>query len=166
MKRLDITSFRSLALMLAGDPIQAMESAKKIIGGKVNIDPALLAEIASNKTYKKWSRIAAIYALGFVNYTPSAQELIRILGSRDEDSRLKDHAAEALGNMNEPRATAILARILRAKEKPHVKQSCIYALSQIGGSRAHSALKKFEATKPAGKIGMTLKQALIKLNSR
>ena len=165
MKRPDINSFRSLALILAGDPIQAMESAKKVIGGKVNINPFLLAEIASNKTYRRWSRIAAIYALGFVNHKPSAQALIRILGSRDEDSRLKDHAAEALGNMNEPRATAMLGRILMAKEGPNVKRSCIYALSQIGGSKAHAALKKFQVTKPSGETGKTLKQALARLEA-
>jgi HEAT repeat protein len=166
MKRADINSFRSLALMLGGDPIQAMESAKNVIGGKVNINPFLLAEIASNKMYKRWSRIAAIYALGFVNHKPSAQELIRILGSRDEDSQLKDHAAEALGNMNEPRATAVLGRTLMAEESPNVKRSCIYALSQIGGSKAHLALKKFEATKPSGEMGKALKQALTRLRSR
>jgi len=152
--------------MLSGRPDDAMEAAKRIVTRKAQIDPALLAEIASNRTYKKWSRIAAIYALGFADYKRFGQTPLRVLSNRSEDSALRDHAAEALGNMREPRATATLGKVLMAKENPRIKRSCIYALSEIGTARAYSILKKFEATNPSGKIGTVLKQELTKLHSQ
>lgn len=153
-------STRILMRILTGDPVQAMESAKKVIGSRADIDPSLLREIATNKLYKKWSRIAAVYALGFLAHRASAPALIGILEDRDEHFELRGHAAEALGNMGDPRSLAVLDRILGRKERPSIKRWCVYALSQIRNPKARSILKKFEATKPTGVVAKELVSAL------
>ena len=146
--------------MLAGSPKGAMEAAKKIIAGKVRIDPALLAEIASSRCYKKWSRIAAIYVLGLLNDKRCVPELIRVLENRKEDPSLRDHAAEALGNIRDRRAIIGLSKVLMSKENPRIKRSCIYALSEINATKARSILKQFEATDPQGSIRKVLQDVL------
>jgi len=146
--------------MLDGSPNGAMEAAKKVIAGKVRIDPALLAEIASSGCYKKWSRIAAIYVLGLLNDKRCVPELMRVLGSRKEDSNLRDHAAEALGNIRDRRAIVTLGKVLMSQENPRIKRSCVYALSEINTAKARAILKQFEETNPQGSIRKVLQEAL------
>ncbi|MGH9513754.1 MAG: HEAT repeat domain-containing protein [Terriglobales bacterium] len=120
-------------------------------------EPTLLSEIASNESYKKWARIGAIYALGFLNHKASAKVLISILRKRSESLQVRSHAAEALGNMREDRASSTLGGILMSREPASLKKWCVYALSEIGTVRARAILKKFAATNPRGVLARELK---------
>jgi hypothetical protein len=153
---------RILLGMLTGDPMLAMESAKEVIGSPTAVEPSLLGEIASNKLYKKWSRIAAVYALGFLEHKGSATTLIRILKNPHEDPNLRGHVAEALGNMRERKATVELGKILFGRGQLPLKKWCIYALAEIGGNQAGSILRQFQATRPTGVAAKELKSALRK----
>ena len=155
---------RLLMRMLTGDPVEAMESAKEVIGLGTRVNPMLLKDIASNKIYKKWSRIAAVYALGFLAHKASTSALIRILQDQRENTQLRGHAAEALGNMREPRAVLALGKVLWADDHTSVKKWCVYALSEIGSDRAGSLLKQFEATNPVGVLRRELKSRLYKFS--
>jgi hypothetical protein len=48
LKKIDATAARLLKQLLTGDPAQAMEAAKKMIGIGARVDPAFLAAIASS----------------------------------------------------------------------------------------------------------------------
>jgi hypothetical protein len=152
-------TIRGLMRILTGDPVDAMESAKKIVGGTLSVDVSILVEIVRNRQYRSWSRIAAIYALGFLNEPSCARILISVMGSRDESSEVRSHAAEALGNMRASRAVPALAKILLGNEKTPLKKWCIYALSEIGNSKSQALLVKFAATKPRGKLAKELSLA-------
>jgi HEAT repeats len=156
---------RLLLLLLTGDPTESMEAAKRIIGLRSGFDPALLGEIASNKAYRKWSRIAAIYATGFLRHRSSGRHLIKILEDTSEHNQLRCHSAEALGNLRDPRAVESLARILKRKGDPVLASWCIYALSEIGTSQARRCLKDYEAQRPTGRVAKELKLALTRLQS-
>ena len=55
-----------LDLMLAGDPVEAMEAAKRLIVAET-MEPVGLSRIAADKKNKSGGRVAAIYALGFLD---------------------------------------------------------------------------------------------------
>jgi HEAT repeat protein len=159
MKTSSLYQTRLLMLLLTGDPIEAMEAAKKIIGRSATVAPVLLLEVAQNKKYKMWSRIGAVYALGFLGLKLSVPRLIRILEESGEPLTLRCHAAEALGNVQDPRAVATLERILMQKEPPSLKKWCIYALAQIGTSRAKMILTRIKEQKPKGLIAKEINLA-------
>src|SRR5665213_365456 len=98
--------------IMTGDPTEAIEAAKRIIEHD-DVDVCTLADIAAKETCPKWSRIAATYALGFIDdKSKSAAALTRILANRNEDEEIRTHAAEALGHMEEPKAISVMERIL------------------------------------------------------
>src|SRR6266581_1332568 len=86
---------------LFGDPSDAMELAKKIIGGKLKVNHDILLYIGSVKDNPKWARIASIYALGFIGKDEFAPQLRAILSDPGEDTEVRGHAAEALGNIRD-----------------------------------------------------------------
>ncbi len=151
---------RVLMSILTGDPLDAMEAAKKIVNGAIKVDPDLLLLIVDNHQYKTWSRIAAIYALGFLNHPSSARSLIGIVGNTKEPSQVRSHAAESLGNMRAHSAIPTLARILSRRERASLKKWCVYALGEINTSKSNAVLKKFEATKPTGRVLKELMSAV------
>jgi len=57
---------QNMRLILAGDPVEAIEAAKRLIADDI-VDGAPLAKVATNKKNRPWARIAAIYALGFAD---------------------------------------------------------------------------------------------------
>ncbi|HJU18920.1 MAG TPA: hypothetical protein VJ770_20895 [Stellaceae bacterium] len=57
---------QSLEPLFHGDPVEAMEAAKRIIGGQLAVDTAGLTAILRDRKSRKWARIAAIYSLGFL----------------------------------------------------------------------------------------------------
>jgi len=65
MRQIDLKSARLLLRIVTGNPVEIMEAAKEIIRSGKSIAP-LLAEIAANRKCRKWSRIAATYAFGFI----------------------------------------------------------------------------------------------------
>jgi HEAT repeat protein len=156
----ELNNVRILLRMCAGDATESMESAKKLIGSKVRVPPALLDQIASKKQYRRWSRIAAVYAIGFLNYKVSVGVLVSILGDGSDDVQVRAHAAEALGNIGDESALPALRQCLLQKEPRSIKRWSIYALSEIGTDRARKALEEFAATRPTGVLGKELRSAL------
>ena len=154
---------RNLSLILAGDPVKAIEAAKRLIAGGA-VDAAPLIRVAKNKKNRSWARIGAIYALGFADdESVAAAVLVEILGDRNENEECRAHAAEALGHLREPRTVATMKRILLEDDSPRVKRWCVYALAEIGGAKARNVLKKFALGNPTGEVGEELRAALSRL---
>jgi HEAT repeat protein len=123
------TAFRSLT---SGDPVENMETAKKVIGGDADIDNVTLSKVAENKSLGKWPRIAAIYALGFAAGAAGYAGLFRrILSDEREDPEIRSHAAEALGNLRDRNAVMLLKDILGHASDPALLASCRYALGEL-----------------------------------
>jgi HEAT repeat protein len=148
-------------LILAGDAIDAIEAAKRLISADI-ADAARLRDIAVNRRNKDSARVAAIYALGFANDEQIAGDaLLNVVADRDDTEQCRAHAAEALAHLDEPRATALLEKILTTSaESAEVKRWCVYALGEIGGLKARNVLRKFGKTNPIGVVENELRIAL------
>jgi hypothetical protein len=86
-----------LDAILIGDPVEAMEAAKRLVKQNDATDVTTLLTIATCKTMRLWSRIAAIWTLGFIDEDAvSVAALRRIQQDQSEDVRIREHAAEAL----------------------------------------------------------------------
>lgn len=149
-----------LLQLLTGDPIEAMEAAKNIIGLRGVVAPELLLEIARNRVYKRWSRTGAVYALGFIRYKPSVTVLADILENPDEVLDLRCHAAESLGNLQYSQSISSLERILKSDEPKSLKRWCIYALSQIPSRHAAAVLKEIGQIEKKGIIAKEIRTIL------
>jgi hypothetical protein len=160
MKTSELRGTRLLMRLLTGDPIEAMEAAKEIIGGKGVLSPTLILEVAKSEKYRIWSRVGAVYALGFLGFRPSVPSLMRVLQNSREPLSLRCHAAEALGNMQDAKAIAVIEEVMARGEPGSLKKWCIYALSQIGTSRARKILTRAREAKPNGTIAKEIKLAL------
>ena len=146
--------------MLAGDPVEAMEAAKRLIIAEA-MDPVGLSRIAADKKNKSGARVAAIYALGFVDDPAVARPVLAdILADPSDEEECRAHAAEALGHIGAPPIVPLMQKILHGDDSSEVKRWCVFALSEIGGAKARSALKKFAATNPPGKLTEELRLAL------
>ena len=113
------------------DPTEAMEFSKRLIGGKEHADKQALLAIGLNKTNPKWTRIAAIYALGFVGTYNSAPRLRNILQDGDDDPDVRGHAAEALANIGDKMAIDLLRDVLGHQPPAELRTSCEYALQEL-----------------------------------
>jgi HEAT repeat protein len=121
----------ALGPIIRGDPIEAMETAKQIIGHKLEVDPAILESISLDTLANKWSRISAIYVLGFLGDKSVVPSLVRVLSDPVELLEIRTHAAEALGNIGDPLAIPSLIRELDKSESPQLRKWCRYALKEI-----------------------------------
>ena len=145
---------QSLEPLVRGDPVEAMETAKQIIGHKLVVDPASLETIVLDKQSRKWARIAAIYTLGFLGERSAVPALLRILSDRREPIGVRAHAAEALGNINDAEAVPNVAKVLKQETSPSLRQWCSYALEEIDGPDARAALKSAQRHQgPAKRAG-------------
>jgi len=129
----------ALEPIIRGDPIEAMETAKQIIGHKLEVDPTLLESISLDPLANEWSRISAIYALGFIGDKSIVPSLVRVLSDPNEFLEIRTHAAEALGNIGDPMAIPLLINILDKSESPQLRKWCKYALREIDPN-VHSKL--------------------------
>jgi HEAT repeat protein len=136
-----VEPLQSLESLLRGDPVEAMEIAKQIIGHKLVVDPQSLEAILLDKKSRKWTRIAAIYSLGFLGERLAIPALLSILSDRREPIGIRAHAAEALGNIGDAEAVPNLARVLKQEASPSLRQWCIYALEEIDTPEARAALR-------------------------
>src|ERR1700693_2154338 len=122
----------TIRFLLSDDPVESMETAKKIIGGTAALDNVSLSKIAGDKDIGKWPRIAAIYALGFApgagDYAPTFR---RILSDEKEDPEIRSHAAEALGTIGDREAVVILKAVLGHAPPEPLRESCEYALEEL-----------------------------------
>jgi|ERR1700733_3860632 HEAT repeat protein len=121
----------SLSRMMGGDPIEAMEIAKQIVGGDIPVVPRVLGQIAANGLQPKWTRIAAIYSLGFLGNRNFLPELRDILSDNKIDDEIRSYAAEALGNIGDEDSVSILRDVLRSHPTGELLASCNYALNEL-----------------------------------
>ena len=149
-----------LDLILAGDPVAAIEAAKRLISADA-IDTAKLRNVAVNNQNKIWARVAAIYALGFSeDELMAGAALADIVADSDDREECRAHAAEALAHLGEARTVPLMAEILARDDSAQVKRWCVYALAEIGGAKARNVLKKFAKTNPTGEVADELRMAL------
>jgi HEAT repeat protein len=133
---------QSLEPLLRGDPVEAMEVAKQIIGGNLAVDLAGLEAILLDRKSRKWARIAAIYSLGFLGQRSAVPALKSILSDRGEPVSVRAHAAEALGNIGDVEAVPALAQVLMDEVSPSLRRSSLYALEEIDHPEARAALDR------------------------
>ena len=121
--------------LLTGDPYAAMEAAKKLIKIHQQVNPESLIRVLEDHARHPWSRIAAAYVLGFLDYGPSnsgAKALLRVLENSKERVSLRSHAAEALGNLGATEAISVLREVLQDPEESKTLQKwCKFALSEL-----------------------------------
>ena len=117
--------------LLSNDPMASIEAAKQLISGETNIDHAELIKIASDRKTGEWSRIAAIYAMGFLADRSFAPILRFILSDTVNSNAVRSHAAEALGNIRDRDAIMLLRDILGSAPEPALRESCEYALGEL-----------------------------------
>jgi HEAT repeat protein len=95
----------------------------------------LLVRILEDQKYRLWSRIAAAYVLGFLQYSgqsPTVVALLRITEDTRERVSLRAHAVEALSNLGAVEAIPQLEKISRNKdESKRLQKWCIFALSEL-----------------------------------
>src|SRR5271167_4641241 len=118
-----------MPLLFSDDP-ESMETAKKIIGGHVEANPAELSRIAQDKNVGKWPRIAAMYTLGFLGDKKFSPILRYILADSSNDLDIRSYAAEALGNIGDQDAAMLLKNVLRDAPPAALRESCEYALEE------------------------------------
>jgi HEAT repeat protein len=121
--------------LLTGDPYAAMEAAKRLIKIHERVNPESLIRILEDHALHRWSRIAAAYVLGFLDYGPhnaSARALLRVLKDSREQVSLRSHAAEALSNLGATEAISVLRRVLHdPEESESLRNWCRFALSEL-----------------------------------
>ena len=122
---------RVLSTIFAGSAADCIEAAKAIVAGKITVKTKVLAEVGVDKSSEKWPRIAAIYALGFIGDSRSTPKL-RILADETDDAAVRAHAAEALGNIGDRAVVGLLRDILGHEPTPELRESCAYALDELG----------------------------------
>jgi hypothetical protein len=83
-----------------GEPVEAFEAAKRIIGYLFPHDTELLTklvEVAENKGEKLWARVASIYTLGFIDTDAVTESRLRVLlDDPDEPPEIRDYVFEVV----------------------------------------------------------------------
>lgn len=129
-----------LELIREAHEIEAVEAAKRIIDYEFPADDSLLSQlgqIAVNINQKTLARAMAIYTLGFVDTARRSAPVVRgILADSSEQVMLRDHAAEALGNMLDRDATDLLTRMTSLDAWPEVRESAKWALEHMASLSA------------------------------
>jgi hypothetical protein len=150
-----------------GEVADAYEAAKSLMrSGRIPIKK--LADIALDKSVVGNNRAAALYALGASSYrrrrevTPT---FIAIMCDLREDDMLRCEAAEKLASRNDRKAVPVLVDVLTSREtSDSLKAECIFALSEIGGAQALSALEQVGRLNPDGRVAEELAEALDHIN--
>jgi hypothetical protein len=87
--------------ILTGDPVEAMEAAKRLISKNERRQIDRLMSIAAHRHNPLWSRIAAIYTLGFIDEAAVSLNTLRSLAyDRTEHALVIEHAREAMDNLS------------------------------------------------------------------
>jgi HEAT repeat protein len=121
----------SLEPMLHGSATDSMEIAKLIIGDRIQVDHGILAQLGEDKSLGRWARIAAIYALGFVGEVEFSPALRHVLSDKTDDLKVREHAAEALGNIGDREALELLRKVIETERSVKLRNSCEYALHEL-----------------------------------
>jgi len=147
--------------LLTGDASRSMEAAKHLLSFPLSeLEPSFLARVVSDSEYKVWSKVAAVYVLGFIPLEGGGgheQVLRASLADLKGSLRVRTHAAEALGNLGDVGAVTLLGeRMMDYGENTSVRRWCIYALGEIGSAAALEVLERFSATDPSGVLAEEL----------
>ena len=130
-----IDQHQQVRQLLTGDPDAAIEAAKKLIKIHEQVNPESLIRILEDHALHRWSRIAAAYVLGFLDYGPnnaSARALLRVLKDSTERVSLRSHAAEALSNLGATEAISALQGVIHdPEESKSLQKWCEFALSEL-----------------------------------
>jgi HEAT repeat protein len=114
--------------LLTGDEV--WEPAKLLVNLRdTAVVPQLISLMASDSDIER--RTAAAWTLGAMRAETALDPLLRILDDASQPSKLRDHAAEALGCLWDPRARPVVLRHLDDPD-PDVVFSCAYALREVG----------------------------------
>ena len=90
-------------MIFCGDPIEDMETAKRLTGAYPYSDIGSLATTAADQGAPHSARIAAVYVLGFTHDDLRTREtLTRIIDDAGEPEDVRDHAVEALASITPP----------------------------------------------------------------
>lgn len=89
-------------VILAGEPVEAMEAAKRLAAQNNPHHIPTLVAIAANKGLPMWPRIAALWTLGLTDDDRvSVPALKRIIADEKEGEQIKDYANEALDHLGD-----------------------------------------------------------------
>ena len=100
--------------------------------------PILNQGVHEGDSFQRWE---AIYCLAMVHNDESVPLLIAILSDPDEEVRLRQEAANTLGNIKDPRAIPALVAALRDPESG-VRWRAAQALARLGDKSVIPALKE------------------------
>ena len=163
MRRGDLAAASLLVEILLGVKREAMGSAKRLIVSRAAFVPSFLAAVVSERRAALSARVAAAYAFGFIGGWASARPLLGVLRDASESADLRSHVAEALGNIADSRALEPLGDTLLSENPPSLKLWCIYAITEIGGTRALAILSEFDDRRRRGRLREELEKALKRL---
>ena len=149
MTTVSTKAIRALVHVSTGNPGTAVEASKFLTGAFERIGAierelvaTFLIELVVNEHAKLWARTMAAYTLGFWEDRRGGQVLLKVLNDPKNSVQLRDHAAEALGVLRFSKALATLAGLAASNKTPRkIKRSAIYALEEIGGSKAEALLE-------------------------
>src|SRR5260370_19915999 len=117
-------------VILAGDPIESIEAAKRLIAADA-VEAAKLRDIAVNRKNRTSARVAAIYALGFSeDGSIAGPVLAEIVANPNDDEECRVHAAEALAHLDEASAVPLMEENLARDDSNQGKRWCVYALRE------------------------------------
>ena len=149
--------------LLTAEEFRAMEAAKRLITMHDAVDPELLTTILVDSGYKRWSKITSAYVLGFLPVTDSSRHHLALrdaLVNSALPTALRTHSAEALGNLHDEGAAALLEeRLLDASESLTVGKWCLYALVELGSAASRLALQNLASTHSHGTLARELRSA-------
>lgn len=158
---------KALTVIREGEVVDAYEAAKSLMrSGRIPIKK--LADIALDKSLRANNRAAALYALGASSHRRRGEvtpTFIAIMRDPQEDDMVRCEAAEKLACRNDKKTVPVLIDVLTSRETSDgLKAECIFALSEIGGAQALSALEEVGRMKPGGKVAEELAEALDHIN--
>lgn len=127
-----------------GDRLQIWEAAKMLVA-EANLEsvPTLLELMRSSPSVER--RVAAAWTLGFLGSSAALEPLARILADKSQPAVLRDHAAEALGYLSDPKARDVLVKNL-FDEDADVAFSSAFALRTAGRPEDIPELEKLANT--------------------
>jgi HEAT repeat protein len=129
------------------------------IGSPAAIEGLLTALAGPDGTPRWHAALAALEAMG----EPAVGPLAEMLSSQDLYARR--NAAEALGWIGSPSATAALARILD-DASPLVREQAAWALGEIGDPAARRGLERVSAGDASAAVRAAADAALVRIGER
>lgn len=114
------------------------EAARELSTFATDMASSLLSLLGSAE--RADTRAAAAYVLGFGRFASARTPLEQVLDDTNEEAPVRGHAAEALAYIRGRESVDLLLKHLEDRD-PGVRYWCIFALGQIGDTKALPALK-------------------------